>query len=269
MQGSEFNVKYLQQNGWDYPILLKSSEGTGLKVPPRTFTVNDVQHYIGTKRIIDVLDVNSQKGTEMTMTQWVKYYNSIPRKKILNVISLEFSHSKLDELVESPTIVRDIDWVDNVWPDELKMKQTSTTNNMEDMKYPKVKKYVLMSVAGCYTDFHIDFGGTSVWYHILRGSKIFWLIPPTDENLEIYQQWVLSGKQQETFLGDLVSDCSRICLNEGDTFMIPTAWIHAVYTPTDALVFGGNFLHSYNIAKQLQVHAIEDRTEVNYNFNGR
>ena len=29
-----------------------------------------------------------------------------------------------------------------------------------------------MSVAGCYTDFHIDMGGTSVWYHILRGQKV-------------------------------------------------------------------------------------------------
>lgn len=29
-----------------------------------------------------------------------------------------------------------------------------------------------MSVEGCFTDFHIDFGGTSVWYHILRGGKV-------------------------------------------------------------------------------------------------
>jgi hypothetical protein len=29
-----------------------------------------------------------------------------------------------------------------------------------------------MSVKGCYTDFHVDFGGTSVWYHILKGSKV-------------------------------------------------------------------------------------------------
>ena len=33
----------------------------------------------------------------------------------------------------------------------------------------------------------------------------------------------------------------------GDTFMIPTGWIHAVYTPADSLVFGGNFLHRYEI----------------------
>jgi hypothetical protein len=42
-----------------------------------------------------------------------------------------------------------------------------------------------MSVAGCYTDFHIDFGGTSVWYHILKGKKVFWLIPPKEENLKV------------------------------------------------------------------------------------
>ena len=29
-----------------------------------------------------------------------------------------------------------------------------------------------MSVQGCYTDWHIDFGGTSVWYHILHGEKV-------------------------------------------------------------------------------------------------
>jgi len=38
--------------------------------------------------------------------------------------------------------------------------------------YPKVQKYCLMSVKGCYTDFHVDFGGTSVWYHILKGAKV-------------------------------------------------------------------------------------------------
>ena len=35
-----------------------------------------------------------------------------------------------------------------------------------------MQKYCLMTVAGCYTDFHIDFGGTSVWYHIVRGQKV-------------------------------------------------------------------------------------------------
>ena len=36
---------------------------------------------------------------------------------------------------------------------------------------PCVQKYCLMSVKDSYTDFHVDFGGTSVWYHVLRVSS--------------------------------------------------------------------------------------------------
>ena len=36
---------------------------------------------------------------------------------------------------------------------------------------PQVQKYCLMSVKDSYTDFHVDFGGTSVWYHIIRVSQ--------------------------------------------------------------------------------------------------
>ena len=39
-------------------------------------------------------------------------------------------------------------------------------------------------------------------------------------------------------------------------------WIHAVYTPVDTLVFGGNILHSFNIPMQLTIHEIENRTKV-------
>ena len=75
------------------------------------------------------------------------------------------------------TQVRQIDWVDRVWPRHLKELQTESTNVLDDMMYPKVQKYCLMSVNGCYTDFHIDFGGTSVWYHVLKGGKVCSLVP--------------------------------------------------------------------------------------------
>lgn len=62
--------------------------------------------------------------------------------------------------------------MDCVWPRHLKDAQKESTNALDEMMYPKVQKYCLMSVKGCYTDFHIDFGGTSVWYHILKGGKV-------------------------------------------------------------------------------------------------
>uniref|UniRef100_A0A1A8GQ11 [histone H3]-dimethyl-L-lysine(36) demethylase n=1 Tax=Nothobranchius korthausae TaxID=1143690 RepID=A0A1A8GQ11_9TELE len=264
MEGKDFSYEFIQRNGLRDPVLFESLNGLGIKMPDPEFTVNDVKMFVGSRRMIDVMDVSTQKGTEMSMAQWTRYYETPPpqREKLYNVISLEFSHTKLESLVKRPATVDLIDWVDNMWPRHLKEKQKDSTNSITDMQYPKVQKYCLMSVQGCYTDFHIDFGGTSVWYHILRGSKVFWLIPPTHPNLELYENWVLSGKQGDIFLGDRASDCQRIELKQGCTFIIPSGWIHAVYTPVDSMVFGGNFLHSFNIPMQLNICSIEDRTRV-------
>ncbi|XP_051801382.1 lysine (K)-specific demethylase 2Aa isoform X1 [Acanthochromis polyacanthus] len=268
MEGRELTYEFVQRGGLRDPILFEKPDGLGIRMPDPDFTVNDVKMFVGSRRMIDVMDVSTQKGTEMSMAQWTRYYETPPsqREKLYNVISLEFSHTKLENLVKRPSTVDLIDWVDNMWPRHLKERQRDSTNCINDMQYPKVQKYCLMSVEGCYTDFHIDFGGTSVWYHILRGSKVFWLIPPTPQNLELYENWVLSGKQGDVFLGDRASDCQRIELKHGCTFIIPSGWIHAVYTPVDSLVFGGNFLHSFNIPMQLNICNIEDRTRVPVKF---
>jgi len=44
----------------------------------------------------------------------------------------------------------------------------------------------------------------------------------------------------------------RAVIKHGQTVFIPTGWIHAVLTPVDSLVFGGNFLHSLSIGLQLR-----------------
>ncbi|XP_056295326.1 lysine-specific demethylase 2A [Pseudoliparis swirei] len=268
MAGKDFTFEYIQREGLRDPIIFDIADGLGIQMPDPDFSVSDVKLFVGSRRIVDVMDVNTQKGIEMSMSQWRRYYETPPseREKLYNVISLEFSHTRLENLVKRPASVDLIDWVDNMWPRHLKERQRDSTNAIIDMHYPKVQKYCLMSVQGCFTDFHIDFGGTSVWYHILRGGKVFWLIPPTPPNLEMYENWVLSGKQGDIFLGDKCFDCQRIELKQGNTFIIPSGWIHAVYTPEDTLVFGGNFLHSFNIPMQLNIYSIEDRTRVPAKF---
>jgi hypothetical protein len=49
--------------------------------------------------------------------------------------------------------VRTIDWIDHMWPTERRVRGD----------FPKVQKYILCGMEGSYTDFHVDFGGTSVW----------------------------------------------------------------------------------------------------------
>ena len=62
----------------------------------------------GSRRSVDVMDVSTQKGSEMTMAQFVRYYEAPEeeRDKLFNVISLEFSHTKLENLIKRPTVVR-------------------------------------------------------------------------------------------------------------------------------------------------------------------
>lgn len=268
LNGSDITLEYFQRNGFEIPILIKqnTNNALGMKIPSKTFTVDDVKQLVGSRRIVDVMNVETQMADTMTMKEWCTYYNTPERDRLLNVISLEFSHTKLENHVDSPKFVKQMDWVDLVWPKHLKKAQKEGTNALHEMKYPKVQKYCLMSVKGCYTDFHIDFGGTSVWYHILRGGKVFWLIPPTERNMQLYEQWTLSGKQSDIFFGDTVEQCARVVLEEGNTFLIPTGWIHAVYTLEDSLVFGGNFLHSFGIEKQLRVAQVEDLTKVPNKF---
>ena len=50
------------------------------------------------------------------------------------------------------------------------------------------------------------------------------------------------------------------------SFSTNQGWIHAVYTPEDSLVLGGNFIHSFAVEKQLQVAHIEEITHVPQKF---
>jgi len=160
-------------------------------------------------------------------------------------------------MVRSPSVVRQLDWIDAVWP----------SSRRSVGQYPAVQYYCLMSVAGCYTDFHVDFGGTSVWYHVFKGEKRFLFIPPSTKNIAKYAEWTTSPKQSSTFFADWTpGQCFEVTLKEGHTMIIPTGWIHAVYTPQDSLVFGGNFLHGLGMAKQLEIYEMEVATRVPRKF---
>lgn len=228
-------------------------------VIPRGLTVRAVAELYGPEERVEVIDVKSQQGEDKRwdMQKWADYYESNePDKVVRNVISLEVSQSKLGRLIKRPKIVRDLDLQDAVWPDELKA--------MGD--YPKVQFYCLMSVADCYTDFHIDFGGSSVFYHILKGKKTFFFIPPKDKHLKKYEEWCNSPAQDSVFLGNQTKECYRVDLSEGDTMLIPSGWIHAVWTPENSLVIGGNFLTRLNYGMQIKVLNIEKDTKVPKKF---
>jgi F-box and leucine-rich repeat protein 10/11 len=228
-------------------------------VIPQGLTVRMVADLYGPDEKVEVIDVKSQQGEDKrwNMRKWADYYESEGNAKVIrNVISLEVSQTRLGKLIRRPKIVRHLDLQDSVWPQELKA--------MGD--YPKVQFYCLMSVADCYTDFHIDFGGSSVFYHILKGKKTFFFIPPKEKYLKKYEDWCNSSTQDTVFLGEETKECYRVDLSEGDTMLIPAGWIHAVWTPENSLVIGGNFLTRLHYGMQIKIAKIEKDTKVARKF---
>lgn len=205
------------------------------------------------------------------MKKWAQYFSTPPaqRKKTLNVISLEFSHTPLRKCITAPEIVQSVDWITNYWfvlrflflfprrslicgsdsvterlgvplcfffdwltcrpekrytddgpvviPEKPAPRRKRSAPNLSattmtttpqttatttttasttstsattgatttastelptvaapgtpvgPAPFPKVQFYFLSGVKGCYTDFHIDFGGSSVWYNVMSG----------------------------------------------------------------------------------------------------
>ena len=105
-----------------------------------------------------------------------------------------YSYFSLNHLVQAPRVVQQISWAETIWPEMLP----------EDCPYskPQVSKYCLMGVKDSYTDFHADFGGTSVWYHVMRVSKTFdayRIVCHTDFHVDLlYPGYILSKEKQES-----------------------------------------------------------------------
>ena len=72
-----WSIYFFQREGFDSPIFVSDKEGLGIKVPnPKTFTVGDVRAAVGSRRTVDVMDVQTQKNKFMTMKDWQKYFDT-------------------------------------------------------------------------------------------------------------------------------------------------------------------------------------------------
>ena len=256
--GRDLTCELLVQTGFRQPLFIpaKDSEGLGLHIP-RNLTVERVIHVVGATRQVPAMDVATQTTKTISLAEYQVYHDSTPEKRrkmfgCLNVISLEVSDTILGYSILAPRAVRQVDWIDLFY------------KRLDPQNFPRVQKYCLMSIGGCYTDFHIDFCGTSVWYHIVYGEKWFYLIEPTPKNLKAYETWTTSIHQGCTFFPEMLDpgECKLFKFGSGDTLMIPSGWIHAVYTPVDSMVIGGNFLASFAADMQLKIYQIENRSKV-------
>ena len=200
--------------------------------------------------------------------------NPSGEKYRFNVISLEFSKTELKNDVSQPSICsgdQSICW--------------SHLPSVDPEWKPEMLHYCLLGTEGCYTDWHIDFGGTSAWIHMIYGAKLFILIEPSEANLIKFEHWENLEPNKKRRTGFIQycegikepippNSIARIELTTGETILMPAGWIHCVITTMGSLAFGGNFFH-YNCAKmQIRIKQLENNLKMSkedskkYKFDG-
>ncbi|KAF0699013.1 Aste57867_10396 [Aphanomyces stellatus] len=240
----------LEEVGFSEPFVVLEMETIGLRVPTPSFGVDDIKRIVGLDTIVPVVHVASQQEIfEWSIERWSSYFITSPaeRTDIFEVVNFDFGVSPaLSNLVSPPSFVSEFGWIETLWP--------------KTFKFP-VQKLCVMSAKDSFTDFHINSGGASLWYTVARGKKIFYLIPPTTDNLNQFKGWRKNSKGVS--FGEIAGDgCQYVIVNEGSTIVLPSGWIYAISTSEDdAIAFKGYFLHGLGLDMQLRCHNIE--VEVN------
>ena len=94
--------------------------------------------------------------------------------------------------------------------------------------------------------------------------------------MELYKSWCLEPSQNFIWYPEYTitknkkkikpTDGFKVDLQPGDLFIIPSGWIHAVHTPQDSIVIGGNYLTIRDMVMQLKINEIERETKVPTKF---
>ncbi|KAK4533833.1 hypothetical protein CCYA_CCYA19G4715 [Cyanidiococcus yangmingshanensis] len=235
----------------DAPCVVRDCAGLDMRIPASAYAHEQVAREYGIDRICEVLDVASQRELEprWSLGQYLDYLSTEAslRQRVLNLISLEISETPTGQAFQAPGIIRRADWATLCPPPR-----------------PHVDTYYLLSAAGSWTSWHIDFGGSTVFYHVLRGQKRFYVCPPTERHLLLYERWQ-SDPQQALREFDFVEELNSVAtidLEAGNTLFIPAGWLHAVFTPLDSVVLGGNILHLGGVTMQQRIYNMERRLHV-------
>ena len=130
------------------------------------------------------------------------------------------------------------------------VKEISLGHKLQ-MRLPRDKSsvwklnYVILSQAGCFADWHVDFSGTSVFYVLLAGEKEFVFVNETGklgEGLASFQSSRTTTSVNRFFGGRRDLQAYRITLKAGQGVLIPAGTLHFVSTIANSVAVGTNFL---------------------------
>lgn len=138
---------------------------------------------------------------------------------------------------------------------EQQLRRTKTFNALS---------YLILSNKDAVTHTHTDMTGTCVFYHVLKGTKEFYVIEPTDVNLNLFHSYceqqdaqtaeddlAQNNSRKRLFLTHSQLDpmCRRVTVKAGQGIFMAINTIHLVRTKgdDDSIAIGINFFHAMTL----------------------
>ncbi|PIC41280.1 hypothetical protein B9Z55_008752 [Caenorhabditis nigoni] len=210
----------------------------------------------------------------MPVKKFLELFKKSSRNDALNVISLEVSKlKKLAKEIRAPKYVESFGIVNQVKTALEAEKQRQgrlylesgsseiqkNLNFLEKVisELPTYQKFLVLSTKGSFTDAHIDLSATATFFHVKTGKKVFYIAPPTEKNLEIYEK--REKEEIKEWIGDILWDqWIRVEISAGQTAMIPSGWIHFVWTPEDTIAVSGSYLLEKYVPRHFRITKLDE-----------
>ena len=125
------------------------------------------------------------------------------------------------------------------------MPRTLDERNLSRRWWPKQSTFCLFTMQGASMSYHLDLWATAVLYVVLWGVKLFVVAPPTKHNLGLLRSWQESGgdgrrEAHARFPAELEQAQIAVLLQH-QALLLPSGWVHAVFTPVDSSTLGWNW----------------------------
>ena len=251
--GSVLNPEFVYDNRFQKPIVIGKPDGLGLNVP-NVQSSKHLEVFLGSNFPVNIHDVLENEERTAKLFEWTDHFDNDDNtlENVSIVHQLDITSTKLFKLIKPPKIFKQIDIIDMSWP-------KSDSNEDFLFECPKASLFLSIGDATSFTDFSVGMAGSTTWYYNIVGSKTYYLVPPTDDNLKIFENRGKINNLDRRFFGDVVDACYKLQTRERETIIIPGGWMSASYVNEKSICLVGEIFDIFNVPSQIGCYEMQKR----------
>ena len=250
--GTSFTSDFVYEHAIQKPVVIENIEGLGLTAPPIKCSKH-VESYLGPNHVLNIHDILENEERMVKLAEWTSHFDNPENLENTSIVDkIDITGTKLYRMIKTPRVLKQFDLVESSWP---------KPDSNEDFLFEKPKQSLFLSMGdSCsFVDFQIGMVGGAVWFYNMFGSRTIYLVPPTEENLKIYEERAKINNFDNRFFGDLANACYKLVTRENEFVIIPGGWIFSSYLNSKSISLMGEFCNVFSLPVHVQCFEVQKR----------